>query len=434
MNKNKTSQKNATKVIGPTRQDRGRRIFEHGGQIRRIDDIEYEVKSQTFPDRAYAMFHTERGWICSCPDHLEARHVCKHIHAVEISLRMREAAQQSTTIRQIDLTRCKFCNGAIVKNGTRKLKKGTFQAYKCKECGKKFIHNLGFERKHATPEQITTAVDLLFSGLSSRKVAYHLGKAGVDVSHTTVQNWAAEYAGIMERLADSIMPQVGEQWRTDEIYMSIRGEQKYLFAMLDTETRFWIAKMVAEHKGNDDVAPMFKKAREVAGKVPETLVSDAASNFHHAWKQQYAPKNHTHKQTEHINQIAFDGEHHNNQMESFNGNTIRHREKVVRGLKREDSAILTGLQLYHNFIRPHLGLADPTMTPAEAAGILVEGNDKWRTLIQAAVKAEIAKAAAQSFSFTCLIYQHLDVGSCRAPSVVIRAPSPETNAICAVTI
>ena len=26
----------------------------------------------------------------------------------------------------------------------------------------------------------------------------------------------------------------------------------------------------------------------------------------------------------------------NNQIESFNGNTVRHRENVVRGLKRED--------------------------------------------------------------------------------------------------
>ena len=43
-------------------------------------------------------------------------------------------------------------------------------------------------------------------------------------------------------------------------------------------------------------------------------------------------------------------------MESFNGNTIRHREKVVRGIKKEDSTILTGLQLYHNYVRPHLGL------------------------------------------------------------------------------
>ena len=122
-------------------------------------------------------------------------------------------------------------------------------------------------------------------------------------------------------------------------------------------------------------------------------MSDAASNFHQAWQGEYAPKNFLQKDTEHINQIAFDGEHHNNQMEFFNGNTIRHREKVIRGLKKEDSAILTGLQLYHNFVRPHLGLPD-CITPAEAAGIVIEGDDKWLTLIQAAVKAKMAKAAA----------------------------------------
>ena len=156
--------------------------------------------------------------------------------------------------------------------------------------------------------------------------------------------------------------------------------------MLDTETRFWIAKMVAEHKGTDDVKPMFEKARQVAGKVPHTLVSDAAPNFHDAWQQQYAPKNFTYKQTAHINQIEFDGIHHNNQMESFNGATIRHREKVVRGLKKEDSAILSGLRMYHNFVRPHQGLPDHT-TPAEAAGIHIQGDNKFLTLIQAAARS-----------------------------------------------
>ena len=139
---------------------------------------------------------------------------------------------------------------------------------------------------------------------------------------------------------------------------------------------------------------MFQKARTIAGGVHEALVSDAVANFHQAWRSECAPRNFLDKDAEHINQVEFDGEHHNKHMGSFNGNTICHCEKVIRGLKREDSAILTKLQLYHNFIRPHLGLADPTTTPAEAAGIPVEGNDKWYTSIQAAVRAEMAKAAA----------------------------------------
>jgi hypothetical protein len=37
-------------------------------------------------------------------------------------------------------------------------------------------------------------------------------------------------------------------------------------------------------------------------------------------------------------------------------------------------------------VRQYLGLPDG-LTPAEAAGIIVEGNNKWLTLIQAAVKS-----------------------------------------------
>jgi hypothetical protein len=66
-------------------------------------------------------------------------------------------------------------------------------------------------------------------------------------------------------------------------------------------------------------------------------------------------------------------------MERMNGE-LRDREKVVRGVKKEESPLLTGLQIYHNYVRPHMGLNGKT--PAEVAGITVEGNDKWFTLIQ----------------------------------------------------
>jgi hypothetical protein len=52
----------------------------------------------------------------------------------------------------------------------------------------------------------------------------------------------------------------------------------------------------------------------------------------------------------------------------------------MRGLKNPDTPILTGYQLFHNYIRPHEGLDGKT--PAEAAGIKVEGENKWITLIQ----------------------------------------------------
>ena len=66
-------------------------------------------------------------------------------------------------------------------------------------------------------------------------------------------------------------------------------------------------------------------------------------------------------------------------MERLNGE-FRDREKVMRGVKKEDSPIFDGYQIYHNYIRPHMALGNKT--PSEACGIKIEGNDKWLTIIQ----------------------------------------------------
>jgi len=56
----------------------------------------------------------------------------------------------------------------------------------------------------------------------------------------------------------------------------------------------------------------------------------------------------------------------------------------MRGLKNDDTPILKGMQIYHNFIREHKGLEG--RTPAEASGKIVDGENKWVTLIQNAKK------------------------------------------------
>jgi hypothetical protein len=69
----------------------------------------------------------------------------------------------------------------------------------------------------------------------------------------------------------------------------------------------------------------------------------------------------------------------NNKMERINGE-IRDGEKTMRGLKKKDTPILQGMQVYHNYIRPHEGLDGKT--PVEACRIELKGDNKWITLIQ----------------------------------------------------
>jgi hypothetical protein len=72
-------------------------------------------------------------------------------------------------------------------------------------------------------------------------------------------------------------------------------------------------------------------------------------------------------------------------MERTNGE-IRDRERVMRGLEKKDTPILTGYQLFHNYVRPHEALEG--RTPSEVAGVQVKGTDKWLTLIQNASRKQ----------------------------------------------
>jgi hypothetical protein len=111
------------------------------------------------------------------------------------------------------------------------------------------------------------------------------------------------------------------------------------------------------------------------------LISDGGPNFSDAVKKEFYTLQRP--RTRHIHHIRFKGDNNNNKMERMNGE-IRDREKVTRGLKKVDSPLLKGYQIYHNYIREHEGLNG--QTPAEKCGIKIEGNDKWMTIIQNAKK------------------------------------------------
>lgn len=137
-----------------------------------------------------------------------------------------------------------------------------------------------------------------------------------------------------------------------------------------------------------DLRPLFQLGKKVTGKQPKTLITDGAPNFHEAYQQEFYTQR-LETRTEHIRDIRMDGTIHNNKMERMNGE-LRDRERVMRTLERPDTPILTGMQIYHNYVRPHEALQGKT--PAEKAGIAVEGENKWLTLIQNASKKRDAKA------------------------------------------
>ena len=346
----------------------------------RLSDYHYHVHSQT-TNRDYDVIKTNDKWSCNCADH-KFRHVCcKHIHAVEYSIRIREEVreQKKVVLSPITITDCRFCHSQdLKKHAIRHNKTGDIQRFVCTDCHKTFSVNLGFEKMKSSPETITSALQLYFSGESLRNIQKFLKLQGVTVDHTTIYKWITKYTKLMKSHLDKITPQVGDAWRADEVYTKIRGEMKYVFSLMDSETRFWIAQEVLDRKEGADASSLFRMGKEITQTKPKVIITDGLHSYSEAYRKEFWTVDRKDR-TLHIRNVHLQGDMNNNQMERLNGE-FRDREKVVRGIKKKDSVIIDGYQLYHNYIREHMALHGKT--PADKAGIIIEGNNKWKTIIQ----------------------------------------------------
>lgn len=370
----------ASKLI-TTREERGQVIAQLSNQIQRIDENFYTVKSQS-GNGEYAITKVDNEWVCECPDNKYRHTTCKHIHAVNYSLTLRATVKQRKIAPIENITECIYCGSRnLRKDGVRKNKSTTIQIFECKNCHKYMTFNIGFEHMKHNPQAITSAMQLYFSGESLRNTMESLKLLGVQVSHQTVYNWIRKYTKLMKDYVETLKPNVSDTWRADELWIKVNGNMKYLFAMMDDETRFWIAQEVAETKYKHDARNLLRISKALMGKKPTSFITDGLPAYNDAYKKEFwtlkGPR------TEHVRHIKLSGDMHNNKMERMNGE-IRDRAKTMRGLKINDTAILQGYQIYHNYIRPHIALDGKT--PAEACGITIEGKNKWKTLIQNASK------------------------------------------------
>ena len=67
----------------------------------------------------------------------------------------------------------------------------------------------------ASPQAITSAMQLYFTGESLRNVQKFLRLQGVNVSHVAVYKWITKYVRLMEKYLDRVKPKVGNTWRAD---------------------------------------------------------------------------------------------------------------------------------------------------------------------------------------------------------------------------
>jgi hypothetical protein len=66
--------------------------------------------------------------------------------------------------------------------------------------------------------------------------------------------------------------------------------------------------------------------------------------------------------------------------------TLRERVKVQRGWKSYKTPLAEGARIHYNFVKPHMALEG--QTPAERAGVGIEGKNKWLELLAKAMESD----------------------------------------------
>ena len=376
------------------RKARGMIYLEDGFEPKEINPKTWIVPSQT-GNGTYTVHYSyvpHIRWTCTCPD-FELRGIpCKHINAVKIWKNFKDKfeqlhlkVKQRISIKNVDVSECKFCRSS---NIMRYGKKNGKQNYMCKDCNRKFVYNVDFENMKYSPKIIALTLDLYFKGVSLRKISHHLKEFyDLNISYKSVYNWIEKYVGIMNQYVNNIQPDIGEVWHTDEMMIDIGGSWEYLWNVMDERTRFQLASVVSTERRVRDARMVFQKAKHNAGgRKPKFIVTDGLHSYKGAINKEFLT---SHNETEHLWNVGLQHHPNNNHVERLHG-SIRQREKVMRGIKIKSTPIVEGHRLYYNFVKPHEALNG--RTPSEEAGITIEGDNKWLTLMKKSIQYQKIKS------------------------------------------
>ena len=368
-------------------------IVARGDQIRETAPKTYSVRSQSHPDSAYTV--TERGgkWRCECAFYSATSMVCIHILAV----RFKNGLQDTAPVPAVEKALvCESCQSAkVVSNGVRHNKSGDVPTYLCLSCGHRFSGLVGFKRRRSDPEVVALALDLYFRGLSIRKIVEHfLQTRGLVVSRMCIYRWITHFGKLVAEWMDAQGARTSDRWHIDETVIGVDGEPRYLWNVMDHETRFLLATHVSKNRSLTNTRIPIHKAMQATPDRPADVLTDGMISYPVAVGKELGrratsfddPKSvHGGFFNPHRRVPSIRAKESNNRIERMHG-TEKERFKVMRGFDNDlgSSALAEGFRAHYNLVKTHQALG---MTPGEAAGIPVGNGFRWKKLIAAATEA-----------------------------------------------
>jgi putative transposase len=371
-------------------------IVARGDQIRTLSSTSYSVRSQSHPEQAHTVSRDGARWSCNCPFFSATKMACIHI----LSVRFKNGIEESAPTPTAPTVACDSCRSTnVIRKGVRRNRSGDVTLYLCATCGHRFAGREGFHNRRADPEKIALALDLYFRGMSVRKIKEHFAQVhNLKISHVTIYRWVVHFGKLAAEWMDAQGARTSDRWHIDETVVNVGGEQRYLWNVLDRESRFLLATHVSQNRSLANTRGPIHKAKKATPDRPRDVLTDGMNAYPVAIGKELGRRATAPDDPKHVRGGRFNphkrvpsirAPESNNRIERFHG-TEKERFKVMRGFDNDQgtSALAEGVRVHYNLVRTHQAIK---MTPGEAAGIPTGDGFRWLTVLKEATKAQEEK-------------------------------------------
>lgn len=312
------------------------------------------------------------------------------------------------TIVERNIT-CKYCgNSDLFQNGSHKHE----QYYLCNKCGHRATGKDTFPKQKYDKRTIVEAMTYYYNGMSYGGIKNTFDDLGIaKVSTSTLWEWIMKYTNLVIPFSRDIkLANIGNSWVADETMIMMHGKNKWLWVIIDEETRYLLACNFTSKRMTKDAERLFLEAYLHARRRPDFIYTDKLQAYGKAFKHVFGARGYD-KRVFHGLSEGFASKSNTNLIERWH-EYVKQRTKIMRHFKIPESAdiVLHGIIINYNYLWEHSTLG--YITPAQKAGI----NQKelkiknWGDLIELAIKFENEQPKRNQNEFMFWLDEQIKLG------------------------